>query len=848
MTNHCTKADSSKEEIGRSVALPVLDSKQSGAPKMGRTKIGRWRAIVLIMVNVLMVAHLIQWLIMGMTVSPIEPSEAMETLEVGVINAGAIMFLLAFLSTLILGRFFCGWLCHVVALQDLCAYMMTSIGIRPKPFRSRLLIYFPFALGMYMFVWPSFKRIALAPALDSAGIDWPAWLRPVEPIHQYSSALIVDDFWATMPPWFIAVPFLFICGFAAVYFLGAKGFCTYGCPYAAFFKPLDKVAPLRIRVNDDCHQCGHCTSACTSNVRVNEEVLDFGMVVDAGCMKTLDCVSACPNDALSLGFGKVALGAKPTSPETYEKSKAKKARRYDMSLKQELLAAVLMLWFFFATRGMLDAVPMLMAGGLAAIAVMLVMTSIKILSTPNARLYSLTLKNQNKIKPWGMVVILLALVMIVGSAWSGTARANRWRGDVLFAGSEVPATILLREEFMASPEQASKARKAVSAYQRADSIAHGGFGWKLNPEHRLRMSYFLTMLGRFDESVEQMMLVIDEGNPTDEFVMQLSQLKMRAIAANPPADVDDSMMNIYTSDQRVAIYAYALQRHPNLHGIRNEIARSAYARGDMAIARAYWDIDTYDDDPYYYLAMGAYAGFTGQIEAAQIALRESSRLALSELDRPAEMLINIANTSMNFQLRDLALDLAQQAVDHPSADGLTWLSAGEVANAFGRLELGRERAYKALELPRADRSLVMARAAGVIIREGDTDQARELLTQAAAKSDDPFEVLYIAKGMITGGSAMSDMELVTRGVDFIGQITSEHPDIPFFGYEYGQALYSVGRTEESLAELTRVAESDIRNPVMASRVALLHQMLGNEAQYEAWTNEANKRQMALDSQ
>ena len=815
---------------------------------MGRTKIGRWRAIVLIMVNVLMIAHLIQWLIMGMTVSPIEPSEAMETLEVGVINAGAIMFLLAFLSTLILGRFFCGWLCHVVALQDLCAYMMTSIGIRPKPFRSRLLIYFPFALGMYMFVWPSFKRIALAPALDSAGIDWPAWLRPVEPIHQYSSALIVDDFWATMPPWFIAVPFLFICGFAAVYFLGAKGFCTYGCPYAAFFKPLDKVAPLRIRVNDDCHQCGHCTSACTSNVRVNEEVLDFGMVVDAGCMKTLDCVSACPNDALSLGFGKVALGAKPTSPETYEKSKAKKARRYDMSLKQELLAAVLMLWFFFATRGMLDAVPMLMAGGLAAIAVMLVMTSIKILSTPNARLYSLTLKNQNKIKPWGLVLILLALVMIVGSAWSGTARANRWRGDVLYAGSDVPASILLREEFMASPEQMREAQTAVNAYQRADSFAHGGFGWRLNAEHRLRLSYYLTMLRRYDESVEQMMLVIDEGNPTDDLVMQLGQLKVRAITNNPPAEVEETMLDQYMSNQRVELYEYALERHPNLHGIRNEIARSAYARGDMESARAYWSIDTYDDDPYYYLAMGAYAGFTGQIQPAEVAMREASRLALSELERPAEMLINIANTAMSFHLRDLALELAQQAVDHPSADGLTWLSAGEIANAFGQLELGRERAFHALELPRADRPLVMARAAGVIIREDDTEQARELLTQAASNADGPFEVLYIAKGMITGGSAMSDAELASRGVDFIGQITSEYPDIPFFGYEYAQALYSVDRTEESLAEMIRVAETDSRNPVMAARASLLHQMLGNQAQSEAWAAEELKRKLALQSE
>ena len=95
------------EGIGRSVALPVLECGDSRAPMMGRTKRARWRAGVLILINVLMIIHLIQWAIMGMTVSPVEPSETMETLEVGVVNAGAIFFLVAILSTLLFGRFFC---------------------------------------------------------------------------------------------------------------------------------------------------------------------------------------------------------------------------------------------------------------------------------------------------------------------------------------------------------------------------------------------------------------------------------------------------------------------------------------------------------------------------------------------------------------------------------------------------------------------------------------------------------------------------------------------------------------------------------------------------------------------
>ncbi len=35
----------------------------------------------------------------------------------GIINAGGILVLLAFLTTLIFGRFFCGWACHFGAIQ-----------------------------------------------------------------------------------------------------------------------------------------------------------------------------------------------------------------------------------------------------------------------------------------------------------------------------------------------------------------------------------------------------------------------------------------------------------------------------------------------------------------------------------------------------------------------------------------------------------------------------------------------------------------------------------------------------------------------------------------------------------
>src|SRR5687768_11642298 len=205
------------ERATRSVELPVLATPgpTSGEPRIAKSRTARWRAISLILLYLLMIAHVIQWRIMGRTVSPIEPSEAMYTLQSGAINAGFIFFSLAILATLIFGRFVCGWGCHIVALQDFCAWLLKKIGMTPRPFRSRLLIYVPLLAALYMFVWPTAYRFFVKPASEPL-------------IPQFTNHLVTTEFWATFPTVAVAIPFLFICGFVTVYFLGSKGFCTYG--------------------------------------------------------------------------------------------------------------------------------------------------------------------------------------------------------------------------------------------------------------------------------------------------------------------------------------------------------------------------------------------------------------------------------------------------------------------------------------------------------------------------------------------------------------------------------------------------------------------------------------------
>lgn len=288
---------------------------------------------MLIAVQVAIGLHALHWWRSGTTISPIEPSESMEFTKHGIVNAGLVFFALAIGSTLVFGRWFCGWGCHLVALQDFARWLLGLVRIRPKPIRSVILGTVPLLAFMYMFIMPLLD----APALRLAGMAGPA---EASKWTYTGMRLTTQSFWATFPGAVGAVLTLLACGFAIIYILGAKGFCATGCPYGAIFGAADRFAPLRIRVNEDCTQSGHCTAVCTSNVRVHDEVREYGMVVDPGCMKCLDCVSVCPNEALSVGWGSIAWRPRHESPV--------KVRRAARPVRRDGFAASLTMWLLLA--------------------------------------------------------------------------------------------------------------------------------------------------------------------------------------------------------------------------------------------------------------------------------------------------------------------------------------------------------------------------------------------------------------------------------------------------------------------------------------------------------------------
>lgn len=581
---------------------PGTENFASQPTGMRKSKNSRWRALSLILLNLFMIAHFIQWRMTGRTVSPIEPSETMHTLQKGFINAGFIFFTLAILATLIFGRFVCGWGCHILALQDLCGWLLKKMGITPKPFRSRILVYVPLIAALYMFVWPTAYRFFARPASE-----------PLFP--NFTNHLVTSNFWETFPPFAVAVPFLFICGFMTVYFLGQKGFCTYACPYGGFFGLADTLSPWRIRVTDACNQCGHCTATCTSNVLVHAEVKHYKAVVDPGCMKCMDCISVCPNDALYLGFGKPAV-AVPRSNAI--------PSNYSITWPEEVLGAVAFVGGFVSSRAVYGLVPFLMALGTAAVTTFVTLKIWRILKANDVFFHRFKLKVAGKIQKAGWAFLAFSIPWLGLIANSGWVRYHEYAGEQAFQRLQIPDELALAQLNPDSWLTPDDRQTILEGKRHLRTAYHSGLF--LNGEALPKLAWFEYLSGDAEQSIELLGkaaahqkgqtkalslyyrgTILSRMGRYEQALLSLDEaLAQRDDLILARQEKGESLWLLGRKEEAVSVWTEAARRNPRLALVNNQLAGAEKSLGRVDEATTYEkqaDLFT-PDDPLYHWMVG----------------------------------------------------------------------------------------------------------------------------------------------------------------------------------------------------------------------------------------------------
>ena len=203
----------------------------------------------------------------------------------GVVSGSALVFLLQFLSALVLGRAFCGWVCPAAGEQEACFIAQAEPVNGRKCDWIKYLIWVPWVgIIVYLLVRNGVRSVDFFFMMDS-------------PISLSSPG--------QYPVYLVVTGLIFVLSLS----VGRRAFCHTACWMAPFMilgtkaQHLLNVPALHLRPSPDkCTQCSSCTSGCPMSLDVSAMV-GRGDMRHPECILCGHCVDSCKQQAIAYAFG-----------------------------------------------------------------------------------------------------------------------------------------------------------------------------------------------------------------------------------------------------------------------------------------------------------------------------------------------------------------------------------------------------------------------------------------------------------------------------------------------------------------------------------------------------------------
>lgn len=203
----------------------------------------------------------------------------------GIVGGSFVVFGIQFLSALVLGRAFCGWICPAGAVAE------GASKLRDKPFRRRALDAVKYA------VWLPWVGFVVFVVIRAGG------LRYVDVGYQTWHGVSVSNVQ------FLVILLGLLCVLAGLtLWAGRRGFCHTVCWMAPFMiigqtlRDAARLPGLRLQARtEDCVSCGGCTRACTMSLDV-QGMVKRNDLSNRECILCARCADTCPKHVLSLAW------------------------------------------------------------------------------------------------------------------------------------------------------------------------------------------------------------------------------------------------------------------------------------------------------------------------------------------------------------------------------------------------------------------------------------------------------------------------------------------------------------------------------------------------------------------
>lgn len=220
--------------------------------------------------------------------------------------------------TLVFGRFFCGWVCPLGAINQFFSWLFKKSKVEKKGVDKKLLKlkyvvllvvlisavwgthyggwFDPFSLltrSTATIVGPSANYL-VEKSLKKGAEDEGIVAKGIKPLYNFSKKSVLSNKQRGYTQTFIIGVVFFFLIFMNLY--KRRFFCNYLCPLGALYGLVAKFSFFNLKPNNNCTGCKACARNCTYNGSPYEDYQK------SDCLACFNCVSDSPVDSIDVSF------------------------------------------------------------------------------------------------------------------------------------------------------------------------------------------------------------------------------------------------------------------------------------------------------------------------------------------------------------------------------------------------------------------------------------------------------------------------------------------------------------------------------------------------------------------